>query len=237
MKRIYNVNGLIQQEIGPEEKFTGPKLLSSRTYPILKNHYLLGPAPQGSSYHILFPISTKTTYYGMALGVPHYNSFHQMCNSRWLLCLHLPSMREVSTTKLWCFDAKSCQSRKWAESGSRWEWTERDDWWEEIDFEEIWKWSAKWGQCEIRVKKRWNSLKGKTAVVVVGNEGFQRKGKERFLSHTSRLKKNPSNHIDPIIMSGLGKYSQFFWCFEINPIISLAYSWKTTIPVQYIGLR
>ena len=119
----------------------------------------------------------------------------------------------------------------------RWEWTERDDWWEEIDFEEIWKWSAKWGQCEIRVKKRWNSLKGKTAVVVVGNEGFQRKGKERFLSHTSRLKKNPSNHIDPIIMSGLGKYSQFFWCFQINPIISLAYSWKTTIPVQYIGLR
>ena len=136
-------------------------------------------------------------------------------------------------------------SRKWEQMRVNWEkWLMGGNWDDselremidgrKIDFEEIWKWSAKWGQCEIQVKKRWNSLKGKTAVVVVGNEGFQRKGKERFLSHTSRLKKNPSNHIDPIIMSGLGKYSQFFWCFEINPIISLAYSWKTTIPVRYI---
>ena len=182
----------------------------------------------------------------MALG---FHSFHQMCNSRWLLCLHLPSMREVSTTKLWCFDAKSCQSRKWAESGSRWEWTERNDWWEEIEMTVNWeRWlmggkliSRKFengAQSEDNVRSRWKRdetlWKEKQQSFWWEMKDSREKAKKGFYLIQVVLKKNPSNHIDPIIMSGLGKYSQFFWCFEINPIISLAYSWKTTIPVRYI---
>ena len=51
-------------------------------------------------------------------------------NSRWLSCLPLRTTRATSTTKLSCYDEKSCQLMRSAGSGRRCELIER---WEEIE--------------------------------------------------------------------------------------------------------